>query len=185
MAAKKTSMGHDHAHGAEFGVRFPDEYRTFLAEIGSGGAGPMYGIFPLTRVNGAWRWDGDGADLVSSLREPFPHMSAWTRHSASVRTKRTRTPTGGSVTPGTRPFISTRIRRTEPSAICHEGCAIRDWLVVTGPERGNIWLDDRANDGGLLPHESGARRVTFGAWYLDWLATAEREVDCRKLGVGL
>jgi len=27
--------------------------------------------------------------------------------------------------------------------------------------------------------------VTFGAWYLDWLATAEREVDGRKLGAGL
>ena len=29
------------------GCRFPDEYRRFITELGNGGAGPAYGVFPL------------------------------------------------------------------------------------------------------------------------------------------
>jgi hypothetical protein len=35
--------------------------------------------------------------------------------------------------------------------ICHLGRAMRVWLVVSGPERGHVWLDDRASDKGLSP----------------------------------
>jgi hypothetical protein len=37
----------------------PQEYRHFLTEIGNGGAGPFYGLFP-------WgKWDGAGRELVT------------------------------------------------------------------------------------------------------------------------
>ena len=52
------------------------------------------------------------------------------------------------------------------------GCAIRIWLVITGPEVGNLWTDDRANDGGWLP-----MRVTFQQWYEDWLDKSLRRDD--------
>jgi hypothetical protein len=57
--------------------------------------------------------------------------------------------------------------------VCHIGCALRRWLVVTGPERGHIWCDDRADQRGLYPLRlHGADRVTFIDWYLDWLRDA-------------
>ncbi|MEH0421207.1 SMI1/KNR4 family protein [Streptomyces sp. B21-083] len=59
---------------AQTGVRLPEEYRTFLLHVGAGGAGPAYGLFPVRRVQGRWRWEGAGADLadLSRLAEPFP-----------------------------------------------------------------------------------------------------------------
>lgn len=59
---------------AQMGVRLPEEYRAFLLHVGAGGAGPAYGLFPVRRVQGRWRWEGDGADLadLSRLAEPFP-----------------------------------------------------------------------------------------------------------------
>jgi hypothetical protein len=57
--------------------------------------------------------------------------------------------------------------------ICHEGCAYRDWLVVSGPEVGHLWRDARADQRGLYPVSIGKRkRVTFLQWYVDWLYKA-------------
>ncbi len=54
--------------------------------------------------------------------------------------------------------------------ICHLGCALRQWLVVTGPEAGNIWCDYRADRRGIYPLSApGKERVTFYQWYRDWL----------------
>ncbi|WP_239697144.1 SMI1/KNR4 family protein [Streptomyces sp. OspMP-M43] len=59
---------------AQIGVGLPEEYRAFLLYVGAGGAGPAHGLFPVRRVQGRWRWEGDGADLADLLRlaEPFP-----------------------------------------------------------------------------------------------------------------
>ena len=63
--------------------------------------------------------------------------------------------------------------------ICEHGCQLREYLVVTGPERGNIWFDDRADWFGLYPDKTtGRERLTFLEWYRLWLddclAKAER-----------
>jgi hypothetical protein len=57
--------------------------------------------------------------------------------------------------------------------ICHEGCALRIWLVVSGSQAGYLWRDSRADYAGLTPlclrNGTGA---TFSSWYNEWLEAA-------------
>lgn len=170
-------------------VRLPDDYRDFLLYVGRGGAGPYYGIFHVQHEAGQWRWIGDGADLtdLTRLDEAFPVQGpdqevvdallaeqpdeedfevitdfdaayeAWDERYSAVMWNEARTV--GAI------------------CICHQGCAGRDWLIVSGPERGNIWTDHRVDDEDLFPHRHGDdERTTFATWYLEWLAAAEAEV---------
>jgi hypothetical protein len=65
--------------------------------------------------------------------------------------------------------------------ICHIGCALRQWLVVNGDQKGFVWNDYRADCGGVLPvvDESG-RQVTFSGWYMSWLEEAHREASMQR-----
>ncbi|MFG3055401.1 SMI1/KNR4 family protein [Kitasatospora sp. NPDC048239] len=58
----------------ELDVSFPAAYRRFLLEVGAGGAGPHYGIFPLRRDGQGWHWDegGGGRSVNALLTQPFP-----------------------------------------------------------------------------------------------------------------
>jgi hypothetical protein len=61
--------------------------------------------------------------------------------------------------------------------LCHEGCAYRDWLIITGPLRGQMWDDDRAGDIDLAPGiAADGSALTFGCWYLNWLDEAEEAI---------
>jgi hypothetical protein len=54
--------------------------------------------------------------------------------------------------------------------ICHEGCALRVWLVVTGREAGFLWEDRRSDYGGLRrQHLADGSSATFARWYGEWL----------------
>lgn len=54
--------------------------------------------------------------------------------------------------------------------IATQGCNLGVSLVVTGPERGSVWYDLRADDNGIVPaHSSATARLTFGQWYERWV----------------
>lgn len=60
-------------------IRLPSEYRDFLVQIGNGGAGPYYGIFPLGTVDDnfavrAWKVNDS---LVGDPSKPFRFEDAW------------------------------------------------------------------------------------------------------------
>lgn len=110
-------------------------------------------------------------EFVGVLREPWPHRGAW-----NLQEEELKIPHGLSLEALDAVF-ALRDRRYWNEAlvagafpICHHGCALRDWLVVTGPETGQVWHDARVDGGGLHPYEraDGARQ-TFMDWYLDWL----------------
>ena len=161
----------------EHGVELPPDYRAFLAEFGNGGAGPDYGLFPLGL------WDGAGAALepwaphAGLLRAPFPHRAAW-----NLPADRLEPP--DDLDDDARHAWQEALDDEYFAAalldgafwICHHGCALRTVLVVTGPERGNVWLDGRSDYGGLAPHLDGVgRHLGFSDWYLGWLERSLRE----------
>ncbi|WP_374011061.1 SMI1/KNR4 family protein [Streptomyces ipomoeae] len=175
---------------AQIGVRLPEEYRTFLTQVGAGGAGPAYGVFPVRRVEGRWRWEGDGADLtdLTLLAEPFPEQGPDPETLAALLAE---CPEEESFDDDLDAFDTayeawdSRLadvlwapeRTAGAVAICHLGCAQREWLIISGPQRGRIWSDPRADEADLEPLvDDAGRPMTFGRWYLEWLGKAERAV---------
>lgn len=54
--------------------------------------------------------------------------------------------------------------------ICHEGCALRIWIVVNGEQAGNLWEDRRSEYEGLRPVRlDNGSFATFSEWYTEWL----------------
>ncbi|WP_067824776.1 SMI1/KNR4 family protein [Actinomadura kijaniata] len=170
---------------AQFGVTLPEDYRGFLLHAGRGGAGPSHGIFPLRRGKDGWRWEGDGADLASltRLREPFPVRGPDPAALDALLAERPEEEDFEDVDAFDVAYEAWDERLAEllwnedrtvgAVCLCHHGCAAREWLVVSGPERGTVWSDDRVDEVDLRPR---GERTTFGRWYLEWLAEAEEQV---------
>jgi len=154
-------------------IRLPEAYRHFVLNVGDGGAGPYYGVFRLGKMDGlggeesAWK----EGEFVGSLRDCWPHRHAWNLPKEALIV-----PDGLSDDAMEMALDEIDKRYWDAALvagafpICHHGCAYRDWLVVTGPEAGQVWHDARVDQEGLRPYEStDGRRLTFAEWYLDWL----------------
>jgi hypothetical protein len=162
----------------------PQDYRRFLTEIGNGGAGPAYGVLPFGRDDDDRDWEGGG--LVGDLSKPFQHTTEWNLPESFW---------DGEPNPPPDIPLEEEDRLMEawdreleahywnPAIIngavpiCHQGCGLRQWLVIHGEQRGFVWNDDRADDAGIAPllEESG-KPVTFSDWYMGWIDDSLRKV---------
>jgi uncharacterized protein (TIGR02996 family) len=133
------------AHEKRHGSSLPEEYRTYLLELGNGGVGPDYGVNP-------WGLHEDGSDLAT----PFPYS---TREAEELIARYLQGEYEGihpkSEVPGCR-------------VIADHGCAAYSLLVVTGEQRGMIWV---IGDMGWLPQFAAqtGEQTGFFAWYEIWL----------------
>jgi len=163
-------------------VELPSEYRGFLIHVGNGGAGPAYGLFKLGEMDDGFGHGPWGEGFVGDLSEPFPHTGPWNDLSGRPEFDEERADDEEWEDEYNRQLDAwenehywTPLDGAIP--ICHLGCASRQWLVVTGPEAGNVWCDDRADEGGLKPlQREGLERVTFLQWYMHWLDDALRQI---------
>lgn len=146
----------------KYGIELPSDYREFMLFFGNGGVGPYYGIFPFEK---------SVASIDSNLlTRPFLYTSSWngiqppdwwnSDHATIVRDKDY--------------FDDSHLQGS--FRVAHEGSGYYALLVVTGPERGSIWGDYRASDGGILPintfeNNSGnsVSRLNFISWYESWV----------------
>ena len=161
-------------------ITLPDDYRYFVTEIGNGGAGPYYGLFPFGEDDtGPWEEGG----FLGDVSQPFPHVEAWNLTESFWEQE---------------PNISPELPADEQDQlweawdkveqehywtpavmngaipICHVGCALRQWLVVNGEQKGFLWNDYRADRRGILPViDKTGRQVTFSDWYMTWLEDAQ------------
>lgn len=55
-------------------ITLPDDYRTFISEIGNGGFGPGYGLLPLDKAIVDFKLR-DKPNI--SLNEKFPYQDSW------------------------------------------------------------------------------------------------------------
>jgi hypothetical protein len=157
------------------GCKLPAEYRSFLLDIGNGGAGPGYGLWPVGR------WDPTNRRLESieppswpdAPGKPFPHSQPW-----NVRATAIGPPPSAKADPAEHDRYHQKLDVITWAAgnadsalpIIDLGCAIRLLLVVAGAERGHVWIDDRASDAGIYPAAvPGRDRMTFAEVYNDWL----------------
>lgn len=174
---------------AQIGAALPEDYRAFLLQVGAGGAGPAYGVFPVRLIQGRWRWEGDGGDLanLSRLAEPFPCHGPDPEQVSALLMERPEEENFEEIEDFDdaieawdgrwEPVMFSPDRTVGAVVISTIGCAARQWLIISGPERGRIWSDDRADDVDLAPllDESG-EPMTFTSWYLAWLEASERQV---------
>ncbi|MFI9170858.1 SMI1/KNR4 family protein [Streptomyces lincolnensis] len=166
---------------AQWGVSLPADYRAFLLEVGAGGAGPGYGLTTLSRSDAGWVWSDPGGGTVHErLRVPFPGGEESVR--AQVEHER-KEPVESDFADETafdvayRAWLKDDERLSDwflSGAVClsHEGCGYFHWLVVSGPQRGQVWIDERAGDGRLSP----LGQLGFADWYLDWVEKTEAVV---------
>jgi hypothetical protein len=108
---------------AFFSVTLPDDYRQFLLEAGNGGAGPYYGLLPLS-----------GAFVYGDLDKPFALAESWDQSDCQEPEDE----------------IPARYR-DGTLALSEHGCGYWSFLVVTGPERGMVWDDFTCGGTGIHP----------------------------------
>ncbi len=167
------------AFESKYNIRLPCEYRSFLLEVGNGGVGPGYGLYRLpgieyeTEVTATPRQEN-----AASLCEPFPLKEAWNDLDLIIKNQ---------ADSASNPYFDNKFVQGAIT-IAHYGCGIYAMLVVTGEQHGNIWIDDRTNDGGIYPAsqsfcyyfhaddpddfqsgEDEKQPLSFYDWYDDWL----------------
>lgn len=140
------------------GIEIPKAYREFILKFGNGGCGPNYGLLTLeTGVLNIPHYP-EHSDIIK-LSNEFRFEKCWNMDYVD-----------GDVQLWEKEYEDSKwcdgmLR------ISHEGCGYFANLVITGKERGHIWIDGRASDGGIYPvnHHKGESKTDFIQWYLNWL----------------
>ncbi|MEV7654168.1 SMI1/KNR4 family protein [Streptomyces anulatus] len=144
----------------EHGIVLPEPYRTFVAEICDGlrAGPPHYGLLPFAKTPPDW---GSGRP-ERLLAEPFPLTEAWLWEAD-----------GDGAALSEQEFDD----RVEPVynhgslVLGTDGCGMYWHLIVTGPQRGHVWLIDEngaipfgtRSDASLMPGVPG-----FAGWAAHW-----------------
>jgi hypothetical protein len=157
---------------------FPPDFRSFMTNVENGGAGPGYGLFPLGQYGDSASETKPWIDGWGDPSKPFLLTDRWNLADDLL------SPPDGLAEPemdawfevkDAQYFDEALVDGTIPGA--HLGCAMWFRLVVNGPFRGEVWLDDRTSDKGIYPLDPRS----FGGWYLDWLGEAEEQVASLRL----
>ncbi|HLP91298.1 MAG TPA: SMI1/KNR4 family protein [Nostocaceae cyanobacterium] len=162
----------------KYNIDLPRDYRQFLLEVGNGGAGPGYGLYKIL---------GTGSDNEVAatpyqnnfdiLSRPFSFTTAWNNLELPVNEYLDNKLLQGALT------------------IANYGCGIYALLVITGDQKGQIWIDDRTNDSGIypaslnfcryfhnfdldefLPEGDDDQPLGFYDWYDNWLNQSLEQV---------
>ncbi|MFD5880023.1 SMI1/KNR4 family protein [Streptomyces yangpuensis] len=168
---------------ADLGASLPAQYRSFLLQVGAGGAGPHYGLMTPVPGDGGWQWRGIG--LASPAQpttaefagRPF-RPEALQRELDELEAQepeRAAYPSEAAFSHAHKAWdarYEELYDAQEAGAVflSAQGCGYTSLLVMTGPHRGTVWKDLRPIDRGIEPtgHD-------FAHWYRSWLSRTEHE----------
>ena len=158
-------------------ITLPSEYVAFLTTIGNGGAGPFYGLEPFE--NAIFDdLDFKREDCLLNPSKPFLHTETWNiEFEPTVSEEENEKEYDRQYEEFTDFYFDSK-HTNGVIAICNYGCGITLSLVVNGQEYGNIWTDDRGNDGGIYPTNQLEEKVkiNFLDWYELWLDKSISEI---------
>lgn len=133
-----------------YGIALPSDYREFLLQIGDGASGPpYYGLVPLFSGEAppARREHQERSnDALMSMSQGFPFTRTWIWE----RGDKSDEGTNEQLSDG-RLYLGT------------DGCGMDWYLILTGPERGNIWM---ISGEGITPTYP---KGDFLRWFEDWV----------------
>jgi hypothetical protein len=173
---------------AQYGVALPAEYRSFLAEVGAGGAGPRM-LTSLRRVEGRWGWvekEDERNPWILDPSRPFTETEKWAGqqvatlqaagHEPGPRDGETdyyqdyRRAFGGD-----RGEEAWHVERGRGAIlISDDGCGTSNWLIAVGPCRGELRYRECEINPPFEPVvDARGNRHTFRTWYLEWLERRE------------
>lgn len=130
------------------GITLPAEYAEWLTWFGNGGVGPDNGLYPL----GDWDLVYGQRLKAGRLDQPFPYTEPWM------------------------PLTADETDRDGTITLSWSG-EYEHFLIVSGPCAGEVWVDDRSEDGGLYPAEAQGLRLSFYDWIDSWITRAFRELN--------
>jgi hypothetical protein len=152
-------------------ILLPDDYRQFLLLAGDGGAGPYYGIEPLSEWN---HWFEEEAESPGFLAAPCPLVdSDALRQAWKAAQERDARRAKGIFTPGAAPDHAWKhllpgdwLEWAQGTIhISDQGCTYSARLIVSGESRGRIVYVDVQS--WYPPYF--VRDANFIDWYERWL----------------
>lgn len=134
-------------------IELPKSYRTYLLTIANGGHGPYAGIKTLSLENTI---QGINKNWVDPIAYNAVYQIDWDDPSNQRDFE-------------VQPLINKEKELGESSGkgcihIASRGCGLSTILVVSGPNKGEVWYDNTANDEGFEFKDSD-----FSTWYNEWL----------------
>lgn len=150
------------------------QHRSFLLQVGGGGAGPDYGLMSPSLDNGGWHWLGIGLAFpgqpttAAFAGRPFV-AEAPQSELATVETQEPKRDAFTSDEAFRRAYAAWDARceelfdAQEAGAVflSEQGCGYASLMVLTGPHRGAIWEDLRPADRQTGRPRDRANRARF------------------------
>lgn len=137
----------------QHGIVLPEGYRRFLLEVGNGRDGPLaFGVLRLGNIpNDLDAEQSRSWAALCDIEKPFPFTEPWVWEGEEYDPAKHASARHGSLNLGS------------------DGCGLYYLLIVTGAERGNMWI---YCDVGVVPLEP---RRDFLGWIEAWLDEENHE----------
>jgi SMI1 / KNR4 family (SUKH-1) len=174
----------------QHGTTLPDEYRSFLAEVGAGGVGPEILLTTLRKIGGRWGWfseDDVRSPFALDASGPFIETEDWPDVQVATLRDAGHEPTVRDEEMDYLEDYRWAFRNLADELwhgqrhqgaiyISDNGCGMTGWLIVVGPNRGQVRDRDCGSNPPFEPYlDAHGNRHTFHTWYLEWLEQQEEK----------